>query len=127
MNFQVTQHGMGNAAILQAIADLGDQIANLGDRMDARMQNLLRREKTRSGTWTCLVVERPGANPMGAVPAHHPATRLAFFEMQTPDIAVLEAEFNFPAGHFSAIIGGVGAGDALAARLDALLEYLTEG
>ena len=112
---------MGNAAILQAIADLGD-------RMDARMQNLLRREKIRSGTWTCLVVERLGGanNPMGVVPAHYPATRTDFLRMQTPDIAVLEAEFNFPAGHFSAI-GGVGAGDALAARLDALLKYLTEG
>jgi hypothetical protein len=120
-------HGVGNVAVMGAIAALGNQVAAyanqvaaLGDRMDALLRNQRAREKNRLGIWTPLVVERPGANPMGEFP-DQPLTREAVVALTQVGVTALANRFNLPPEHFGL------EGTNLPTRRDAVLTYFQEG
>ena len=108
-------NGMGNGAILAAIAANRATIAANG----AAIRNIRRRELSRNGTWTHILVETIGGNPVGVAPPSHPVSRGAVLRMTSAQVTALEAAFNLAPGTFD--------GDDLADRQNAVLEYLLEG
>lgn len=115
-------HGMGFGAVLAAVQANGVAIQANGvaiQAMQATMQNLRRREKNRNGTWTRILVERPGANPIGLVPPNCPQSKLDVLSMSAAQIVAFETALNLPPGYFD--------GATLATRRTAVLEYLCEG
>lgn len=132
---QVT-HGMGNDAVLTAIADLSAQVNALSAQMTAfgaqmngfgaqknalgaQMTNARIRERNRNMEWIPLVVERGGANAIGVAPAAFPASREALNNLSGAQITNLQDAYNLPAGAF--------AGANLGARRAAALHYFCEG
>uniref|UniRef100_A0A7S1Y694 Uncharacterized protein n=1 Tax=Grammatophora oceanica TaxID=210454 RepID=A0A7S1Y694_9STRA len=115
---QVT-HGMGNAAVLTAIADLGAQLNARFTELNARMTNARSRERNRNMEWIPLVVERGGANAIGVVPAAFPASRESLNNLSGVQITNLQNAYNLPAVAF--------AGENLASRRIAALRYFCEG
>lgn len=112
-------HGMGNGAILTAIHDLAARMDARMDALGARMTNIRRRKRNRSGdAWLPILVEHVGPNAVGQPPANFPANREAVFGLNGAAITALEASFNLPAGFFG--------GGTLAARRVALMDYLTD-
>jgi hypothetical protein len=112
-------NGVGDAGVLAAMAALGAQMNALGAQMNALFRNQRARERNRNNQWTAVVVERPGVNEIGLVPASWPATRQHVLQMQALNIGVLEAQYNLPIGHF--------AGRNLGTRRNAVLTYFQEG
>ena len=104
---QVT-HGLGNAAILQAIA-----------ATNATVQNIRRREKNRAGTWTPILVERSGNNQIGVAPANFPPSRGSVLSLSGNQITALQVAYNLPVGYFG--------NGALATRRNAVLDYFLDG
>lgn len=91
--------GLG-AQMAAKFADLRDLIASLDRQSTAQCANLPRRHLNRSMTWTPILVERAGVNPVGVPPAIYPASRDAVLVMTGVQIDALQAAFNLPAGHF---------------------------
>lgn len=115
-------HGMGNGALNAAVQSIGNDVQAIRNdvhAIGATVRNLRRRELNRNGVWTHILVETAGPNPIGVAPPTHPVSRDAVFRMTVAQIVALEAAFNLPPGTFN----GVG----LAARRDAVLEYLLDG
>jgi hypothetical protein len=115
-------NGVGDAGVVAAIAALVVQTNAQGvqtNALGALVRNQRARERNRNNQWTAVVVERPGVHAIGVAPASWPASRQHVLEMQAPNIAVLQAQYNLPAGHF--------AGETLGTRRNAVLAYLQEG
>ena len=133
-------NGMGNGAILAAITANGAAIAANGAAIAANgaaiaaaaaangaaiaangaaIRNIRRRELSRNGTWTHILVETIGGNPAGVAPPSHPVSRGAVLRMTAAQVTALEAAFNLAPGTFD--------GADLADRRNAVLEYLLEG
>lgn len=85
----------------------------------AAIRNLRRRELNRNGTWTHVLVETAGPNPIGFAPQNHPQSQEEVLRMTGAQITALEASFNLDACSFN--------GGDLAARRNAVLNYLYEG
>ena len=98
---------------------MGGAVTAMGERFDARMQNMRIRERNRQGEWVPVLVEHPGPNAMGVAPAIFPPNEAAVGAMNAAEIDALRNAYNLPAGSF-------GAG-ALAVRRAAVMHYIREG
>ena len=101
-------NGMGNGAILAAITANGAAIAAVAAAAAANgaaiaangaaIRNIRRRELSRNGTWTHILVETIGGNPVGVAPPSHPVSRGAVLRMTAAQVTALEAAFNLAPG-----------------------------